>query len=448
MCRFYLFLFLVLATPLWAAEDQTISEELYDLKSCRTIGSTDMVEVLLEVAGMTQIVTPDGKAEKEVASPLKAVAGFRYEERVLDFQVSEKPFFKSIREYSLAKVKMNIGETERTPNLDSNHRFVVCEINNKRASLFSPQGPLKSEQLLLIEEIPGNTLCLDLLLPPKPVKIGDSWKIPDSALLPFLNIDGVLEQTLEATLLSVADDLALVQVVGDSQGAYLGTFSEMTVNAKYQFDLRAQRINWLGMLLEEQRSIGHVVPGVDVKARLQVQISPLDAPKNLTDDDLKAFNFNPNETVIRLRYEDGKGLWRFHHPRSWYIIQDDQNSTLLRMLDKGNFVAQCNIVAMPKTDPKTPTPLKQFAEKLVKGLEKNSITVVASEESHNSAGYHELRVILDGKVEKDLPLRWVYFLLTDKNGFQTLVVFVIEAERLSQFGDSDEKIIDSFRMIN
>jgi len=426
-------------------DDQSISEELYDLTSRRTVGSTDMVEVLLKVAGKTQQITLDGK---EAIGPLQVVAGFRYEERVLDFQIGKKPVLKSIREYALAKAQMDLGNEPQTPGLDSNHKFLVCQIDNTRASLFSPQGPLKSEQLLLIEEIPGNTLCLDLLLPPEPVKIGDSWAIPDSAVLPFLNIDGISQQTLEATLLSVADDLARVQIVGDSQGAYFGTFSEMTINAQYQFDLQTGRVNWVGMLLEEKRSVGHVVPGVDVKAQLQVKISPLDTPNNLTDETVKAFNLNPNEAVLRLRYENAKGPWRFHHPRSWYMIEDQPSKTLLRMLDKGNLVAQCNIVAMPRTDPRTPTSLRKFTEDLVKGLEKNSPRVVAADETFNSAGYHELRVILDGKVEREMQLRWVYFLLTDRNGYQTVIVFVIEADQLPQFGDSDEKILDTFRMIN
>ena len=440
----FLLLFVFLAIPLWAADDQAISDELYDLTSRRTVGSTDMVKVVLEVAGTTQQIMIDGK---EATGPLKVFAGFQYEERVLDFQTGDKPTLKSVREYSLAKAQLELGKEPQTPALDSNHKFVVCQINNKRASLFSPQGPLKSEQLLLIEEIPGNTLCLDLLLPPKPVKIGDSWAIPDSAVLPFLNIDGISQQTLEATLLSVADDLAMVQIVGDSQGAYLGTFSEMVINAKYQFDMRVGRINWVGMLLEEKRSVGHVVPGVDVKARLQVQISPLDAPTNLTDETVKAFNLTPNEAVLRVRYENAKGPWKFHHPRSWYMIEDQPSKTLLRMLDKGNLVAQCNIVAI---DPRKPKTLREFTEDLVKGLEKNSVKVVAAEESYNSAEYREFRVILDGvvKAEKEVPLRWVYFLLTDKNGYQTVIVFVIETEQLPQFGDSDEKILDSFRMIN
>ena len=427
------------------ADEPKVSEELYDLTSRRTIGSTDMVEVLLEMAGSTKPITPDGK---EVSGPVKVVAGFRYEERVLNFQTKEQLDLKSVREYSLAKAKMNFGESQQTPDLDSNHKIVVCEVTNKGTELFSPQGPLKSEQLLLIEGIPVNTLSLELLLPPEPVKIGDSWKIPDSALQTFLNVDGVSQHTLEATLTSVVDDLAMIEIVGDSQGAYLGAFSEMTIQAKYQFDMRAQRVNWVGMLLEEKRSIGVVGPGLDIKARLQVKISPLDEPGNLTDEYVKGFDLKKNDAVSQLRYEDGKGAWKFQHPRSWYMLPDEPNKTMLRMLDKGELVAQCNIVSMPKIDPKYPTQLKKFAADLAKGLEKNSVNMVSAEESVNFAGYSELRVILDGKVDGGIPLRWVYYLLTDKEGYQTVIVFVVEAEHLQQFGDSDDKILHSFRMIN
>ena len=427
------------------ASEPKVSEELYDLTSRRTVGSTDMVEVLLEMAGSTKPITPDGK---EVIGPVKVVAGFRYEEQVLGFQTKGPLALKSVREYTLAKAKMNFGESQQAPDLDSNHRIVVCEITDKGTELFSPQGPLKGEQLLLIEGIPVNTLSLDLLLPNKPVKVGDSWKIPDSALQSFLNVDGVSQHTLEATLTSVADDLAMIEIVGDSQGAYLGALSEMTIQAKYQFDIRAKRVNWVGMLLEEKRSIGVVGPGLDIKARLQVKISPLNEPNNLTPEFLKEFDLKKNDVVSQLRYEDGKGAWRFQHPRSWYMLPDEPNKTMLRMLDKGELVAQCNIVSMPKIDPKYPTQLKKFADDLAKGLEKNSANVVSADESTNFAGYNELRVILDGSVDGGLPLRWVYYLLTDKEGYQTIVVFVIEAEHLEQFGDSDDKILNSFRMIN
>ncbi len=416
----------------------------FELTDRRAVGSTDMIEVLLEAVGDTKQITPE---QKQVSEKMKVVAGFRYEERVVDFQLGEKPTLKSLREYSLAKARMNIGDVSKTPELDQNHKLIVCEIDGDGTTLFSPKGPLKSEQLLLLEGMHGNTLSLDLLLPNKPVRIGDTWKIPDHALKSFLIVDAVAEQTLEATLTSVADDLAMVEIVGDSQGAYLGAYTEISVQAKYQFDFRTGRINWLGMLIEENRAIGHVGPGLDLKARLQVKISPLPAPQNLNDELLDGLDLEPVPTTISLRYDGGAGPWRFEHPRSWYIFQDEKNTTLLRMLGGGELVAQCNIVTMPSVDAKSLTSLQRFSDDLKQGLGKSFGTLVLQEESVNAAGYTEYRVVLDGKV-KEMPFRWVYYLLTDKLGNQCVVVFVIHAEKLELFEDSDERILDSFRMTN
>lgn len=420
-----------------------ISKELHEIKSCRKVGTTDIVEIALEVVGKTNQISPEGK---ETTENMKVFAGFRYEERVLDFKLEEPFSLRSVRDYSLAKAIMNIGGNQLEPVLDSNNRLVVCEIDKKGTILFSPQGPLKSEHLLLIEGIQANTLSLELMLPEKNVRIGDSWKIPTDALLSFMCVDGIAEQSMEATLTSVVDDLAMIEIVGDLQGSFLGAYTEMSLHAKIQYDLKTQRINWVGMLLDENRSIGHVGPGLDVKARLQVKISALEKPNALTDDLIGDLDLVSSDRQLRLRYDNGKAPWNFQFPRNWYIILDEENKTLMRLLDKGELIAQCNIVAMPKIDPKKPTTLKSFCDDLLKGLTKNNANIVLSEESRNSASYTELRVILDGKVEDDLPLRWVYYLLTDEKGNQTVVVFVIEAELLQRFGDADERILETFRM--
>ncbi|MGL6225287.1 MAG: hypothetical protein ACRC10_01520 [Thermoguttaceae bacterium] len=434
---------------------EIVPNEPVSLVSARKVGTIDMVEVLLKVAGTAKQVSLD---QKQVTEPMQVIAGFRYEERITQSALSEKmdgkSLLKSLRSYKLAKAKMSIGDVLKTPELDANHQTIVYGINGSETVLFCPGGPLQSEQLLLLEGMPGNSLSLDLLLPDKPVKIGDSWKISEKPLRSFLNLDSVAEYDLKAVLVSVVDDLAMIEIVGDVQGTYLGAFTEMSVQAKYQFDLRINRINWLGMLIDEKRAIGHVGPGLDLKASVEVKISPITEPDTLTDDFLVETELAPNEMVLSLRYDNGRGPWRFRHPRSWYIIQDNDNSTLLRLMERGELIAQCNIVSMPSVNPKSLTSLKSFAEDIKKGLGTNFAGIVAQEESVNAAGYTEYRVIIDGQVQDaekkvdTFPLRWVYYLLTDSLGNQTVLAFVIHAEMLERFGSNDEQIIDTLRMID
>ena len=421
------------ATPLQPAPGK------YLLKSGRQKGSADLVETLLEVTGEAKQVNSELNVVRE---KMEVVAGFRYEERVDQF--SPQGQLVSVRQYNLAKSKMKVGDNVRMPELSSELQTIVCILDKDKVSLFSPHGSLRGEQLLLIEDIPGNTLTLDRLLPNREVALGETWKITESVLRSFLSVDAVISSNVEAVLTAVADDMAMVEVVGDVSGIYLGAATELSVRAKYQFDLSTQRINWLGAMIEENRSIGHVGPGVELVAKLQVKISPMDKPQALTDAAMTMISTRPNPTVLQLKYDGGKGPWRFSHGRSWYVYQDEPQSTVLRKLVDGELVAQCNLADMGTVDLKTMATLDKFQEDLIAGLGQNFGKVVAAGEYEDSRGCKVYKVLLDGKVD-DLSLRWIYHLITDKEGRQSIVVFVVEAAMLDQFANTDETLLETFR---
>jgi hypothetical protein len=409
------------------------------LKSGRQKGSTDLVETLLEVTGEAKQITGDVKETKE---KMEVVAGFRYEERIDQFSLAGQ--LVSVRQYNLAKSKMKVGDSVKMPELASDLQTIVCTADKDKVSLFSPHGSLRGEQLLLIEDIPGNTLTIDRLLPNTEVAIGDSWKISDNVLRSFLSVEAVITSNVEAVLTAVADNMAMVEVVGDVSGVYLGAATEISVRAKFQFDLSLQRINWIGAMIEEHRSVGHVGPGVDLVARLQVKISPIDQPQALTDTAMKV-STRPTPAVLQLKYDGGKGPWRFSHDRSWYVYQDDAQATVLRKLAKSELIAQCNVADMGTVDLKTMTTIQQFQRDLIAGLGNNFGKIVAAKEYENKHGYKVYKVLLDGMVD-DLSLRWIYHLVTDKSGKQSGVVFVVEAAMLDQFADADDVLLDTYRM--
>ena len=411
----------------------------YLLKSGRRKGSTDLVETLLEVSGEAKQIAADLKETRE---KMEVVAGFRYEERTEQFTPT---MLSSVRQYNLAKSKMKIGKDERMPELASELQTIVCSVDRDNVSLFSPHGSLRGEQLLLIEDLPGNTLTIDRLLPNTEVAIGESWKIGDSVLRSFLSIDAVIASNVEAVLTAVADDMAMVDVIGDISGIYLGASTEMSVRAKFQFDLSSKRINWLGVIIEENRTIGHVGPGLEHVAKLQVKISPLDTPQVLTDAAMMVISTLPSSAVLQLKYDGGKGPWRFSHDRTWYVYQDDPQTTVLRKLVDGELVAQCNVADMGTVDLQTMSTIEKFQQDLVAGLGNSFGKVAAAGEYTDRQGYKIYKVLLDGMVD-DLALRWIYHLITDKNGRQSVVVFVVEASMLDQFGNADDALLETYRM--
>ena len=424
--------------PLPAARTPTPGR--YLLQSARQRGSTDLVETLLEVTGEAIQITGDLRETRE---RMEVVAGFRYEERIEQFSLTGQ--LSSVRQYNLAKSRMRIGDNIRTPELSNNLQTIVGTLERDRVVLFSPHGSLRGEQLLLIEDIPGNTLTIDRLLPNREVAIGESWTISDSVLRSFLSVDAVLSSNVEAVLTAVADNMAMVEVIGDVSGIYLGATTEMTVRAQFQFDLEIKRVNWLGAIIQETRSIGHVGPGLEHTARLQVKISPLDAPLTLTDAMMTTISTRPNPDVLQLQYDGGRGPWRFSHDRTWYVYQDDPQATVLRKLVNGELVAQCNIADMGTVDVRTMTTLERFQQDLISGLGNHFGRIAAAEEYEDPRGNRVFKVLLDGMVD-DLSLRWIYHLITDSNGRQVVVVFVVEASMLDQFGDADEVLLKTYRM--
>jgi hypothetical protein len=340
---------------------------------------------------------------------------------------------------------MKIGESVKMPELSSELQTIVCTLDRNKVSLFSPHGSLRGEQLLLIEDIPGNTLTIDRLLPNAEVAIGESWKISDTILRSFLSVDAVLASNVEAVLTAVADNMAMVELVGDVSGVYLGAATEMSIRAKFQFDLSTQRINWLGAMIAENRSIGHVGPGVELVAKLQVKISPIDKPQALTDAVMTMTSTRPTAPVLQLKYDGGKGPWRFSHDRSWYVYQDDPQTTVLRKLVNGELIAQCNVADMGTVDLRTMTTPEKFQQDLIAGLGKNFGKIAAAGTYDDKRGCKIYKVLLDGMVD-DLSLRWIYHLITDREGKQSIVVFVVEAAMLDQFANADDVLLDTYRM--
>jgi len=236
----------------------------------------DAIEATLEVKGEVKQV--DGE-QRPVNDIMEVRGWFNFEERTEKFSVTDmsQPL-ESIRRYELARADMRVGDRIKRPELEPIHRTIQTRIADGHTAFFSPTGMLSSEQLLLIEGVQGNTLILDHLLPNKDVQVGDSWTIGDETLAPFLYIDTISKNEIQAVFTSAPEPFAIVEIVGRVEGTYLGAATDLEIQGKYQFDLERGRITWIGLVIRENRAIGHAGPGLSVQARYLANIQPLDEP--------------------------------------------------------------------------------------------------------------------------------------------------------------------------
>jgi hypothetical protein len=142
---------------------------------------------------------------------------------------------------------------------------------------------------------------------------------------------------------------------------------------------------------------------------------------------------------------EDKAAWKFLHSRNWYVIYDEPTGTKLRLLHNGELLSQCDVAQMGKADPASPTTLESFRGDLKKGLGDHFGKIISEQEGKTKKGYRELKIVV-GNNSEEMPLVWIYYLLTKPNGDQTVIAYVVQSDNLEKFGDADREIVDSFEM--
>lgn len=423
------------------------------LKSSHKAGAADVVEVTLEASGEALQTNQEGKTDR---SEMEVVAGFKYEERYDRY--SPTGAIRTYRRYEQAGVKRKLGANVVRSLLDSSRKFVVSEYDGKKTRVYSAAGPMKDEQYALINELPFNTILLDRLLPNREVKLGEDWTIPNDLVVAAFGVDAIENNTLHLTLTSIADDVAEIELyqVGekDAQGAETpstlvcaseGASIGLDLEGKFQFDLTTNRITWFGLHIDERRSESVATPGLKWSATFKVTIAPLAEPEKLTDDVVAPLAGEPKPEQLLLYYNGQKGPWKFQHSRRWKLIEDAEKTTSLCYLDGGEAIAQCNILSNGKIDLATKPSLAGYKDEIKKGLGERFAEFKQEAEYEGVDEVSVYYVVADGSYD-ELPFRWIYYLVTDKDGNQATIMFELRADFLDKYDDSGNEIVESFRL--
>ena len=235
----------------------------YLLQSGRKPGVIDRVELLLEVGGDVKELV-DGKVQ-----PMKmsVVCNLKYDEKTREIPTHPGGVWRSVRYYDDVSAVIKVEETGLKPELRPRRRLIGVEVGTPKVTLFSPHGDLSRDELDLID-ILGNSLLLDRLLPDKPAAVGDSWKLPEKLLVALLGLDAIAKTDVQCVLGDVTDAAASMQISGRVEGALGGVSTEIELKAKYRFNRKTMRIDWLALptgirhtsYLELPRLIVYVCP--------------------------------------------------------------------------------------------------------------------------------------------------------------------------------------------
>jgi hypothetical protein len=392
--------------------------------------------VELDLAGK-MFITQDGAKE---TVRLEAKARHVFGERTLT--TADGLPHKSARHYedAVASTVVDIEKSNRA--LPEDRRLVMVVRGSEGSLCFCPSGALTRDELDLVTEH-FNPQCLAGLLPGKAVTVGDTWTVGPAAAQAACGFDGLVKHTLTGKLTSVADGRANFTIEGTAEGIEHGAKVVLSITATGAFDLTTKRIVGLVWKQKDDRDQGPVAPASQIEATvtLKRQLLP-DAPKELADAALAAVprrDVPPAMTL--LRYTEPKGAYSLTYPRDWHITGQTDQHLILRLLDKGEFVAQATLAVWRKAEPGKHTPVEEF-KKAISATPGWTVTR-ALEDAETSApdGRWLYRLVAEGKAEGQEVVQ-SFHLLAGPNGDQAAVTFAMKPEKVKVVGSRDRELMN------
>ncbi|MCI0704978.1 MAG: hypothetical protein L0241_28290, partial [Planctomycetia bacterium] len=382
------------------------------------------------------IVLQDG-AKEEIR--LEAKARHNFAERTLATDGGLP--VRSARHYDEAVASAVVGGDKSDRTLAADRKLVVALWKSDGPLCFSPAGSLTRDELDLVTEH-FNPQCLAGLLPGKMVNIGDSWTVPPAAAQVACLFDGLVKHNLTGKLTANATGQATFTIEGTAEGIEHGASVKLTISATGTFDTNAKRIVALTWKQKDEREQGPVSPASQVEATVTLKREFLaQVPKELADTALVAVpKGDVPTTMTLLRHAEPKARYTLVYPRDWHITGQTDDHLILRLLDKGEFIAQATIVAWKKAEPGKHTPADEFKKAVSNVAGWTPTRVLEDAEVPMAGGRWLYRIVAEGKID-DLPVVQSFHLLADPQGNQAAVTFAMKPDKVKAVGTRDRELV-------
>ncbi len=392
----------------------------------------------LTVAGK-MILTQDGQKNE---LKLAAAARHQFSERVL--AVDGGMAKKTLRSYETAEAKAAAGPNEIARTLAADRRLVVARRSADGLFCYSPAGPLTREELDTVAEH-FNPHCLAGLLPGKAVAVGDTWRLDAAATQAAGQFDELAKNDLAGKLDKVEGGKAQFSITGSAEGTENGAKVKLAVSAAGTFDVASARVVALTWKQADERGDGPVNPASQVEATVTLAREVLaDAPKELDDAAAAAVPKDdaPLGPLAHLRYADPKGRYSLLHPREWHVTGQTDTHLILRLLEKGEFIAQATVTQWKKAAPGSHAAVADFKRTLADipgwvpkgGLDDGEVPT--------APGHWLYRVAAQGEMD-GLPVVQAFHLLAGPQGDQLVVTFTATPEKQRAVGTRDLGLVNA-----
>jgi hypothetical protein len=406
--------------------------QTYPLKEEPLAGTYTHVKLSMALAGEMK-VQQEGKEQILKES---ATAAHEYVERVL-VDGADGVADKTVRSYKNAHVAITVGTGTSERTLRNERRYLVNQRVKDVVVTYCPQGTLTREELQLTEHF--DTLAVTGLLPGRAVAAGETWKPANPVAQALCHFEGLTAQELVCKLEQVKDDVAVIAVTGTAAGIDLGAPVKVTVSATARFDLKAHRLTAVEWKQTDERGQGPVSPASKVEittTMARAAIEPEAAPE-VGDLTLPPVPAEPPDALTLLSYRDPRGHYAMQHAREWQLAGRTDQHLVLRLMDRGEFVAQATLTPLQKTEPGKHLTGDEFRDLMAETPGWVQERVLEAEEvKAPTNGNWIYRVAAEGEMLGVKALQYFY-LVAGPQGDQLLVAFTLAPAQAQKLDTRD-----------
>jgi len=415
--------------------------EKYLLKSRLSPGDIARVSLKLELGG-DMIFREESETER---LPVSVTGRLIYQQQIIAWSADSAGVARSLRNYQTASANIKVDKKNAERTLPKKKCTVIAEVRNGRSSLVPSSGQLTRKQYDLIN-VTGNSLTIDRLLPGREVAEGESWDHDKNVLGAMLGMDHVAVCEVSSVVTGQSHQQVQIRMDGTVHGTIDGASTEIDLRAAYLFHRQRQRITKFNLAIQEKRTAGEVVPGLDVVAKVHLVVEKA-APQAQFDKKLVRQASKVSQPLQhKLLYDSPERGFRFLHDTVWYVTAEQRDQLSLRCLQEGDLTAHCNVNTLPARTKGRQTTLEQFERDVRESLGDNLERVTAATRWKTTQGYDCLGIIAVGKFD-EVPVEWRYYLLAGDSLPRVSLTVTLEQSQIKRFADADRQIIETLQLL-
>jgi hypothetical protein len=410
--------------------------QTYTLKEAPLAGSYFHIKVHLDMTGELRI-----RQENKV-NPLKqtALADHDFLERVLVADDEAGVIRKCARLYQSAAADISTDGKTTHLSFRPDRVLAAAHCYKDQPVAYCLKGDWTREELELSQHF--DTLRLAGLLPGKEVAVGATWKVPNGAAQGLCAFDGLTANDLVCKLDDVKDNVATVSLTGTAEGIELGAAAKLKITGSYRFDLQAKRLTDLSWKQHDQRDQGPASPEVEADLTITLKRTVVGEATELNDFILTLVEPDADVPAKKsaLWHREAKGRYELTYARDWQTVARDDDHLVLRLLDRGDFVAQATVTCWKKAADKHLSG-DEFKDAMTESLGwQQEKLLVAKEEDPTQKGYWIYRVEGEGKLNGQ-EARQNFYLVAGPHGEQVVVAFTMTPNQVQKLAEKDLELV-------